>query len=655
MSRDREMFRLAIDGISDDLRVVKFSGEEALSRPYKFEVELICENDQLKFEEIIANNTTLTLESQTSSARYINGIINCISQSTRDSRFTTYQIEIVPQVWLLSYSCDMRIFQEKTVEQIIKQVLQDAKLSLDGYEFSLQSSYEKRKYCVQYQESDLDFVSRLLEEEGIHYYFRHNKNSHVMIMADNSSVHQEIEFPHTVSYHLKNGLNDPEEFISDINFSQNICSNSISLNDYNYLKPALNLLAEKDNPAGYKLHTYKYPALYQTPEQANKLIQRRLDVNRIEANEVNGKSLCSRFIPGYRFNLEGFNRDEFNTEYLITYVSHFGTQAIVKEEYATCSKADYGNEFRCMSPVISFQPSSVKRKHVVTGTQSAIVTGPLGEDIYTDKYGRIKVKFIWDRKNKFDETSSCWLRVSQVSAGAGIGALFLPRVGQEVIVSFEEGNPDRPIVTGCVYHGTNLPPHELPENKTMSVIKTKSSPNGGGHNELSFDDKEQQEKILLRAQKDMEFRVLNNKSELIKSSSFDNIGLSKDILVGGAYSLSVGLGMTESVVGDRYEKVVENKHVLVGRDYNVTIEGVEKSINDKKKINIVKAKTIQKVKGSLYLESDEKIELKVGSSLIKIDKESISIKSNKIKLNGQSLNMSAKDLFNIKGRFVRIN
>jgi len=650
-----EYFTISIDGLTDTLRVVNLQGTESISSLYRFDLELISENAELDFDQVIGKPGLITFYNNDREVdRYIHGVVNRFSQSRQGRRFTTYHIELVPVIWNLSCRSDVRIFQGKTVKEILAQVLEGASIPPESYSFALQGHYDAREYCVQYRESDLDFISRLMEDEGIFYFFEHKSDKHVLNIADNASVHEYISDPHDIRFHVPTGLNDPDYFISQFNYTREIRPGRVSIKDYNYSKPALDLMSNETALNNTELEIYDYPSGLQTAERNNRLSRVRLEEQQSTRIHVYGNGTCKTMMPGYRFYLNDYPREEFNMDYIITSISHTARQPNVLEEEALKSSTEYHNDFRGIPVESVFRPARVTRRPVVEGVQTAIVVGPEGEEIYVDEYGRVKIQFHWDREGEYNENSSCWIRVSQISAGTRWGAMFIPRIGQEVVVNFVGGDPDRPIITGCVYHGTNKPPYDLPENKTRCGIKTNSSKGGEGFNELRFEDKIGEEEIYLHAQKDMKYYINNNKYEGVVMCSYEKVGVQKDVLVAGGYYLSVGVEMNEKVLGDRKEDVAGGKTIYINKNLNVKVNGDQKYENEKKSVELIKDASIHKA-NNIYLESNKKIEFKVGGSSLKIDKNGISLNSNKININGNVVNMKGSGLVNIKGAMVRIN
>ncbi|OAD19854.1 type VI secretion system Vgr family protein [Candidatus Thiomargarita nelsonii] len=387
----------------------------------------------------------------------------------------------------------------------------------DEYRFVLQNEPPKREYCVQYRESEFDFISRLLEEEGIFYFFEHHDNKHILVMGDSPSAHKAIQGESQIIFHEpRPGQVADEPHIYSFNYTEEILSGKVSLKDYNFKKPALNLKGEKTGDKNTELEVYDYPGKFDEPGRGNNLAKVRLEEYQTVKKEGSGATTCTHFAAGFFFTMEEYPRDDFNKKYLITQHQISGSQPQVLEETAGESGSSFSSSFECIPFEVPYRPDRVTPKPVVEGSQTAIVVGPKGEEIYTNEHGQVKVQFHWDREGKMDEKSSCWIRVSQLWAGRRWGAMYIPRIDQEVIVDFLEGDPDRPIITGRVYHGTNKPPYPLPAEKTKSTIKSDSSKGGGGFNEIRFEDKKGKEEVYIQAEKDRNELVKNDMSTNVK-------------------------------------------------------------------------------------------------------------------------------------------
>ena len=486
----------------EKLRIVSFYGNEALSELFRFTVELASSDGEIDFANAIGQPALLTIQ-MPKGKRYINGVVSQFEQSGRNGKWTLYQAEIVPVFWTLSQRYNCRIFQGKTIKEIIEQVVDDGKIPSDQLDFSLKEDSLRREYCVQYRESDLAFITRLMEQYGYYYFFKHEANNHVMVVGDDPVIHAPIENPKLL---FQSGASDDEsEYISHFRYTQETRPGIFTHSDYDFKKPGLNLEASEKVKGDGEYEVYDYPGEYPYDDGGNRSLSFGKSLAKVRLQEAQaggkagtGQTNCRRLIPGYRFTLDNHDRTQFNVEYLLTRVSHSGSEPQALEAHTSNGGGPkYHCDFECIPSDIPFRPARITPKPVIQGPQTATVVGPSGEEIYTNEFGQVKVQFRWDREGKKDEKSSCWIRVSQLWAGAGWGAMFIPRIDDEVIVQFEEGDPDQPIITGRVYNGSNKPPYELPAEKTKSTIKSNTSKGGGGYNELLLDDTKDKTQVVL--------------------------------------------------------------------------------------------------------------------------------------------------------------
>jgi type VI secretion system secreted protein VgrG len=489
-------FLFTIAGTSHDTAVMDFRAQERLSAPYDVSLTLACE-DEINFDDVVGKEAVLTIVGD-GQDRHVHGIVNEFMQTGSKGRFFVYETRVVPALWLLSLEQDCRIFQNKTVQDIITQVLKDGGITTDRFAFRLQGQYQPRDYCVQYRETDLNFISRLLEEEGIFYFFEHEKDKHSVVFADSTVVYKPIAGDPNVTFNPSEGAVPEAECILGFAFSRRVFPGKVTRRDYNFEKPALDLTTQDQAKEYQTMELYDYPGEYPDTQRGKKLAQIRLQESMTYQTAAEGNSTCPRLVPGSTFTLKDHDRKDFNQDYLLVEVTNTGTQPQALEEQAAGGSAmGYSNRFLAIPSAVTFRPRRTAIRPVVEGVQTAIVVGPAGEEIYTDEHGRVKVQFHWDREGKKDEKSSCWVRVSQLWAGEGWGAMHIPRIGQEVIVDFIEGDPDRPLVTGRVYHGTNKPPYPLPDEKTKSTIISNTSLGGKTHNELLMEDKQGKTQVVL--------------------------------------------------------------------------------------------------------------------------------------------------------------
>ena len=498
----------------DKLIVSGVRGTEAISEPFSFQLQLASDDGSIDLQSLIRKPFVIQVKRQNGSARVIHGLVASIRQLGMDSGDEPvyyYEAQIAPWLWFLKLNSDNRIFQNKTVPQIVSDVFRKA--GFTDFVSKLQGSYPKREYCVQYRETDFNFVSRLLEEEGIFYYFLHDKNKHTLLLTDQVSVTENCPDGYKVPYGAGTGTSTEGE-ISALVGEYQACTSKLTLRDYNFEKSMVQLeVSESGKPSS---EHYEYPGGYNSRDDGSRYARLRLEERQANLKLLRGKGLASTFIPGYRFELTDHFNKSFNRSYLLLRVGHTANSNIS----GGGDEAPYEIEFEALEFGVPYRPPHRALKPIVNGVQTAVVVGQAGEEIWVDKYGRIKVQFHWDRLGQKDDSSSCWIRTSQAWAGSNWGHIQLPRIGQEVVVSFLEGNPDRPIVTGRVYNDQNMPPYDLPGNSTQSGVKSRSSKGGGlsNFNEFRFEDKMGQEQVYLHAEKDFDTFVENKMTVTVDNS-----------------------------------------------------------------------------------------------------------------------------------------
>ncbi|MBI3777291.1 MAG: type VI secretion system tip protein VgrG, partial [Gammaproteobacteria bacterium] len=613
-----EHFTFSIPGVGQELKVVGFTGNEKISAPFRYFIELACKDAELDFDSCIGKPALLTLIGDHDNIeRYVHGIVQHMHHLRHAQQFTLYKVELVAQLDFLKLRQASRIYQNTTVPDIIQSVFKGANISADHFKLSLNASYEAREYCVQYRETDLQFVARLMQEEGIYYYFEHSKDAHLLIITDNANTPKAIGEPSTVAFHTGTGTVDAEDAVRVFTYSEQVQSGAVTLRDFNFKKPALGLQAQQQARQFANLEVYDYPGGYDAPAGGTKYAQVRLEALQAAADQGRGESNCLRLLPGFRMTLAEHPRKKMNQEFLLTEMTCSAHQPQVLQEVAGGEGTSYNNNFRCIPSNVPFRAPQNIEKPRIDGVQTAIVTGPAGEEIYVDEHGRVKVQFHWDRDGQNDEKSSCWIRVSQLWAGAGWGAMFIPRIAQEVVVDFIEGDPDRPIITGRVFHGTNRPPCKLPDEKTKSTIKSDSTKGGGGSNEWRFEDLKDKEEVYLHGQKDWNIRVENDTKEWI--------GHDRHLML----------------LHDQYERIDGDKHQKVNGDHNIKIDGTLS-------IDVgadVQQKTAQhcahEVGSEIHLKAGQKVvieagaelSLKAGGSFVKLDGSGVTVLGAQLKLN----------------------
>ncbi|MEN8640349.1 type VI secretion system tip protein VgrG [Pseudomonas sichuanensis] len=493
-------FSLHIDGLEHDFQVLAFDGNEAISQPYAIDLELVSERPSLDLENLLHKPAFLQLGDD---GRGLHGLIYRAAQGEAGKRLTRYQVTLRPQLAYLAHRINQRMFQHMTVPKIIAQVLEEHGILANAYQFQLGAVYPDREYCVQYDESNLQFIQRLCEEEGIHYHFRHSADGHQLVFGDDQTVFPKLA---PVQFQHDSGLVADTPMIKRFALRLETRTSSVTRRDYDFKKPLIQLEGAADSLDEPALEDYDYPGRFLDRPRGKHLATRALERHRSDYQQASGDSDQPLLASGHFLTLSSHPNAQWNDLWLLTDVHHQGRQPQVLEEAITSdvdAKYDgfqqgYRNFFVVTPWQQPYRPPLKHPKPKVLGDQRAVVSGPAGEEIYCDEFGRIKVQFFWDREGQADDKSSVWMRVASSWAGQGIAGLQLPRVGMEVLVSFLEGDPDQPLVTGCLYHGVNMPHYKLPDLKTLATIKSKEYKGSRG-NELRIDDTTSEISIALRS------------------------------------------------------------------------------------------------------------------------------------------------------------
>jgi type VI secretion system secreted protein VgrG len=560
---------------------------------------------------------------------------------------------------------DCRIFQEKTVPEIIEQIFRDR--GFTDFENGLSGKYHTWEYCVQYRETDFNFISRLMEQEGIYYFFKHEDGKHSLILADSASAHEPYPEFEQLEYHPADKGTSTEECISDWVVETHLQPCSYALNDFDFKNPKGDLQARTKVSRGHTaadFEIYDYPGEYAETSHGEEYTKKRIEELQAQYEVATAGSDSRGICAGFNFSLTDHPRDDQNDEYLITSANYTIKGDDIFSSGTTSSDCTFSCSFTAIKSSQPFRSPRTTPKPKVSGPQTAIVVGPSGEEIYTDEYGRVKVKFHWDRYSKADENSSCWIRVAHVWAGKSWGAIYTPRIGQEIIVEFLEGDPDKPIITGRVYNDQAKPPYDLPGNKTISTLKSNSTKGGEGFNEIRFEDKKGEEQIYIHGEKNLDIRVKNDRYETIEHD----------------HHLIVENEKFEQVKSHRNEFVEQNHIEEIGQDRNLTVKGKEakevgKSLSLTVKGDVIeafKANHSEQTTGDYYLkasniviEGTQNITLSVGSSYIVIESTGIEIKSStgQIKVDGLTVDVKGSTkaavdgglMTEVKGIMVKIN
>ena len=564
-------FHFSLDGLNDDLHVLAFEGKEAISAPYAFDIELISENPNLDLDSLLHRPGFLTLGVQGGG---IHGHVYALTLSDKHTPLTHLTITLVPQLAFLDLRKNQRIFQQLTVEQIISQLLEEHGIFSDNYVFTLDVQYQPRNDCVQYQESDLHFIQRLCEEEGIHYHFEHSAQGHRLIFGDGQRVFPKLD--ESVLYHPDSGMVAEERVVNSFKVALKTRPTRSTLRDYNFETASREVKADShpDNQRrGPDLEDYVYPGHFKDEPRGRLLSQRTLERHRIDCRQATGKSDQPAFATGHLMALAGHPNPLNNNLWLLNEITHQGKQPQVLRAYGRAAakpSADgfeqgYRNDFIATPWDVPYRPALKHPKPRVLGVQTARVTGPQTDEIHCDEYGRVKVQFHWDRQGHYNDHSSCWLRVASSWAGDTFGAVTVPRVGMEVLVLFLQADPDRPVITACLSNSLNPPPYPLPANKTRSVLRSRSTPDSTGHNELHLEDRKGQERIYLHAQRDMEQRINNDWREQIDGERHQLITGNSVLMLKAEDQLTVSGDRKVQLLADDHCEVTHSSHTLAGK------------------------------------------------------------------------------------------
>ncbi|TLX61556.1 type VI secretion system tip protein VgrG [Stutzerimonas nosocomialis] len=618
-------FSLTIEGVIHDLQVLAFTGREAISQPYRFDLELVSERPDLDLQGLLHQPAFLALSP---AGNGIHGLIHRIAQGESGKRLTRYRLAIVPQLAYLAHRTDQRIFQHLSVPQIIAQVLEGQGIQADAYRFQLGPVvYPERDYCTQYDETDLHFIQRLCEEEGIHYHFEHSEQGHVLVFGDDQTSFPRLGQP--TAYLQDSGLVADEPVIKRFAVRLETRTSRVTRRDYDFEQPRLLMEANhKGQSTGQEkapdLEDYDYPGRFTDRVHGRHLSQRALERHRADYRQAEGDSDQPRLVSGHLLEIADHPRHEWNDLWLLTEVLHEGKQPQVLEESVTSDGQSgdgftqgYRNHFTATPWDVPYRPALTHAKPRVLGSQSAVVTGPAGEEIHCDEYGRVKVQFFWDRHGHADDKTSCWLRVSSSWAGDRYGGIAIPRVGMEVLVTFLEGDPDQPLVTGCLYHKEHVVPYDLPANKTRSVFKTLSSPGGGGYNELRIEDRQGAEQIYIHAQRDWDeniehdqkIRIGHERHDTIEAASFTELRAEEHL----------------TVTGNRKVEVKPDDHLTVGQTQHIKL-GTAQLTRAGREIHL-------KAGQKMVIEAGIELTLTAGGSFIKLDPGGITVSGPMIKIN----------------------
>ncbi|TAN08182.1 MAG: type VI secretion system tip protein VgrG, partial [Rhizobiaceae bacterium] len=563
----------------EELIFTGLTGRDEISRCFAYTVSFVSKDPDIDPLSMLGGSLSIEGEAK-DPRRWFSGIVSEFRLTRIEGRITYYEAVLRPWLWLLSNTTDCRIFQHMSVIEIAEAIF--SKYGTAKFEKRLQGTYLPREYCVQYDESDLDFVQRLLEHEGIIYFFEHGDGEHRLILADAMNKLKPAPGYEAVPYHFEGEATRRDvEYITGWVPSTSVRPGAYTHTDFDFTKPGANLMAKSSRAFSHKEATgenYRQPGAHLDTGRGDAVASLRREELQAPHLRIAAEGTVRGLFPGCTFSLEGFPRGDQNREYLV-----IAAQFTLYDPEYRSGVEDGGETFRVvleLAPTnIPFRPPRITPRPVMRGPQTATVVGPAGEEIFTDKYARVKVQFHWDRLGKKDQNSSCFVRVSQGWAGGNWGFIQIPRIGQEVIVDFVEGDPDRPIITGRFYNGAQMPPYELPANATQSGIKSNSSKGGGGWNEFRFEDKAGSEEVYFQAQKDHNLLIKNDRAKHVQHDQSDRIdhdakhsvGHDLDEDVGNDKTVKVGVDQTTAIGSNDTETVGANRSLTVGSNETISI------------------------------------------------------------------------------------
>ncbi|WP_312799029.1 type VI secretion system tip protein VgrG [Pseudomonas sp.] len=610
---------LSLDGLSTDLQVLSFEGHEALNQTYRFDIELVSEQPDLDLESLLHKPAYLAFGP---SGCGVHGLVYRAAQGDSGKRLTRYRVSLVPQLAYLAHRVNQRIFQQLTVPKIIEAILKEHGLFEGAYRFQLgKTVYPPRDYCVQYDESDLHFIQRLCEEEGLSYHFQHSGSGHVLVFGDDQTVFPKLS---SVPYQQDSGLAAQHAVVRRFGVRLATRTSRVTRRDYDFEKPRLLMeAAYKGSSSSPDLEDYDYPGHFTDRTRGKHLAQRTLERHQADSQLAEGQSDAG-LVSGHFLPLTSHPRTSWNALWLIQEVFHEGRQPQVLEESVTSdvSKEDgftqgYRNRFTATPWDISYRPALEHPKPSVLGSQTAIVTGPQGEEIHCDEYGRVKVQFHWDREGQANEQTSCWLRVASNWAGDRYGGIAIPRIGMEVLVTFLEADPDQPLITGCLYHKENVVPYDLPANKTRTVFKTLSTPGGGGYNELRIEDKKGQEQIYIHAQRDWDENIEHDQKIRVGHERHDRIEANSYTEFKAEEHHTTDL--------DRKTEIKANDHLTVGQNQHIKL-GNGQYIETGNEIHLYAGSKV-------VIEAGLELTAKAGGAFIKLDPSGVTLMGAAVNIN----------------------
>lgn len=611
-------FTVRVGGLPSDIfSLVGFTLTERLSEVFYGRLELASIDPSIHAAEILEQPVDIVVWQDGEPLRRFTGVVNEFVRGDAGHRRTRYELIIQPPLWRLGLMHNSRIFQTQSTEAIARTLLEERGI-IDTV-FDLKRTPEQREYCVQHRESDLAFFERMSAEEGWYYRYEHGSvdadTQPALVIADHHGDAPKLE---PAEYNAKAGGSTRRPSVFRFRYEERVRVASVAMKDYTFRNPAYALMHEQatgDLKHREDYQHYDYPGRFKADASGQPFTEARLQSLRNDASTASGESNRPDFSAGAKFEMKEHDSAALNREWLLTAVTHTGTQSQALEEEGGSEPTTYHNRFNAIPADLTWIPQTAHRP-LMDGPQIAIVTGPAGEEIHCDEYGRVKVRFPWDRYSKNDEHSSAWLRVSQGWAGGQYGFMALPRIGHEVIVSFLDGDPDQPIITGRTHHVTNTPPYGLPEHKTRTTLKTKTH-KGEGSNELRFEDEADQEQIYVHAQKDLDLLTENNRTEVIRNDSHRTVG-NHDFC---------------HVKGNAHHTVDGEQRESVGSDYSLSVGGSLHSKQGKNQLVEAGTEIHHKAGMKVVIEAGAELTLKAGGSFLKLDPSGVTVSGPSVRMN----------------------
>lgn len=582
-----------------ELLLESFGGYEALSGDFAFELQLISESADVELKTAIGQPTLIEIELSTGGSRYIHGHIISFANKGSDGGMCQYNATLGSWLNMLAQRFDSQIFQDQTIIQVVTSIFSRYE-GLAKFEFRVSRALKQQSYITQYRENDRNFVLRLLESEGLFYYFEHTADGHTMIIMDDSTVLTPLPEQPQIRFHSAS-VTETADSITDWTAQRTLQSGRFSAQTFDYRQPRNRLpvsMASLNNQGDvdqFEIYDYMGHYTHGDRDQGEILVRNRIEAIELQGKTFAGKSNCRALRLGYTFELtQHFDHDNGSADdrqFLPMYIQHGGSN-----NYLSGSQAGYGNQFTCVRSKIKFRPTNSAAKPTISGPQTAIIVGPPGEEIYTDELGRVKVQFHWDRNGTLNDKSSCWVRVAQSGASGGFGSILIPRVGDEVVVAFLDGDPDRPLIMGSVYNAQNTPPWSLPANKTQSGFLTRSMKGGSANaNFFRFDDKEGGEQIIVHAERNMDTEIEADDSQTVGGNRTINVTGSHSekikqdtsvVVEAGSYTVTVDQNQIKLTAATSITLQVGQSSLTMKADGSITLAGVEVDIIGNTKINL---------------------------------------------------------------------